>query len=49
MNCAPDCARKSCVIEAACERCINARFCKLQSVGPCYDFVPKLMEGGVRA
>jgi|EPASupsiteSAE347_1022098.scaffolds.fasta_scaffold63189_2 hypothetical protein len=44
-----ECARKSFVIEAACERCINARFCKLQSVGPCYDFVPKLMEREVRA
>ena len=49
MNSASDCTRKSLVIEAACERCINARFCKLQSIGPCYDFVPKLMEEEVRA
>ena len=45
----PVCARKSRVIEAACERCINARFCELQSVGPCYDFAPKLMDAEVRA
>jgi hypothetical protein len=44
-----ECARKSLVIEAACERCINAKFCKLQSVGPCYDFVPQLMDAEVRA
>jgi len=49
MKGAPNCTRKSLVIEAACERCINARFCKLQSVGPCYDFVPQLMDTEVRA
>jgi hypothetical protein len=49
MNSAPDCARKNRVIEATCERCINARFCELQSVGPCYDFVPQLMDAEVRA